>query len=144
MEPRKKAKETDAIKEKLERYKAMPRRIDNLIERLEALNSSMGSPSTPNLTGLPSGGGDGTTKIEREVLRKLELEEKIRKLVKDERDLRHELETLIERMASSCWALQPFPMPGLFLFQTIMFLTPRPEPSTRSNRYTHMRQSVKM
>ena len=100
MEPRKKAKETDAIKEKLERYKAMPRRIDNLIERLEALNNSMGSPSTPNLTGLPSGGGDGTTKIEREVLRKLELEDRIRKLVKDERELRHELETLIERMAS--------------------------------------------
>lgn len=100
MEPRKKAKETDAIKEKLERYKAMPRRIDNLIERLEALNNSMGSPSTPNLTGLPSGGGDGTTKIEREVLRKLELEDRISKLVKDERELRHELETLIERMAS--------------------------------------------
>lgn len=100
MEAKKREKETDAIKAKLERYKAMPRRIDNLIERLEALDASMGAPSTPNLTGLPSGGGDGTSKTERDVLRKLELEEKIRSMVKAERELRHELEALIELMAS--------------------------------------------
>lgn len=94
----KREKETDAIKAKLERYKAMPRRIDNLIERLEALDASMGAPSAPNLTGLPSGGGDGTSKTERDVLRKLELEEKIRDMIQAERRIRQELESLIELM----------------------------------------------
>ena len=60
----------------------------------------MGSPSTPNLTGLPSGGGDGTSKIERQVARKDELEEKIRRMIKEERQLRRELEQLIEKLKS--------------------------------------------
>lgn len=98
MEAEKREKETDAIKAKLERYKAMPRRIDNLIERLEALDASMGAPSTPNLTGLPSGGGDGTSKTERDVLRKLELEERIRDMIQAERKIREELEALIDLM----------------------------------------------
>ena len=58
----------------------------------------MGSPSTPNLTGLPIGGGDGTSKIERQVARKDELEEKIRRMIKEERQLRRELEQLIETL----------------------------------------------
>lgn len=98
MEAEKREKETDAIKAKLERYKAMPRRIDNLIERLEALDASMGAPSTPNLTGLPSGGGNGTSKTERDVLRKLELEERIRDMIQAERKIREELEALIDLM----------------------------------------------
>ena len=67
----KQPKETDKIKKKLERVATLKRRIDNLIERLEYLESTMGSASTPNLTGLP-GGGDGTSKTEREVAKKLE------------------------------------------------------------------------
>ncbi|WP_455619626.1 DUF1492 domain-containing protein [Eisenbergiella sp.] len=93
-----KEKETDAIKKRLEEYAALPRRIDNQIERLENLTATMGSPSTPNLTGLPSGGGDGTSKIERQVVKKAELEEKIRDMIKKERKLRKELEELIETM----------------------------------------------
>ena len=49
----------------------------------------MGSASTPNLTGLP-GGGDGTSKTEREVARKLELEAQIRDLIADEAKTRKE------------------------------------------------------
>ena len=94
----KQPKETDAIKKRLEEYAALPRRIDNLIERLENLNATMGSPSSPNLTGLPSGGGDGTSKIERQVVKKAELEEKIRGMIQDERRNRKELEELIEAM----------------------------------------------
>lgn len=100
MSQTKKPKETDAIKQKLESYAALQRKIDNQIERLENLIATMGSPSTPNLTGLPSGGGDGTSKIERQVARKDELEEKIRRMIKEERQLRRELEQLIEKLKS--------------------------------------------
>ena len=96
----KQQKETDAIKQKLESYATLQRKIDNQIERLENLNATMGSPSTPNLTGLPSGGGDGTSKIERQVARKDELEEKIRRMIKEERQLRRELEQLIGKLKS--------------------------------------------
>lgn len=98
MEKEKQPKETDAIKRKLESFAALQRKIDNAIGRLESLTLTMGSPSTPNLTGLPSGGGDGTSKTERQVIRKLELEDKIRRMEKDERKLRRELEELIDRM----------------------------------------------
>lgn len=98
MEAEKQPKETDAIKEKLERFSALQRKIDNQIERLENLTATMGSPSTPNLTGMPSGGGDGTSKTERQVLKKLELQERIRELTKQERQLRQELEAMIDQM----------------------------------------------
>lgn len=94
----KQQKETDAIKQKLESYATLQRKIDNQIERLENLNATMGSPSTPNLTGLPSGGGDGTSKIERQVAKKDELEKKIRRVIMEERQLRKELEQLIETL----------------------------------------------
>lgn len=94
----KKPKETDAIREKLERYKTLPRRIDNLIERLEYMESVMGSASTPNLTGLPGGSGDGSSKTERQVCKKLELEEQIRNMIADEEKERRELEALIGLM----------------------------------------------
>lgn len=94
----KQQKETDAIKQKLESYATLQWKIDNQIERLENLNATMGSPSTPNLTGLPSGGGDGTSKIERQVAKKDELEKKIRRMIMEERQLRKELEQLIETL----------------------------------------------
>lgn len=98
MAKEKQPKETDEIKQRLESYATLQRKIDNQIERLENLIATMGSPSTQNLTGLPSGGGDGTSKIERQVARKDELEEKIRRMIKEERQLRGELEQLIEKL----------------------------------------------
>lgn len=91
-------KETDAIKEKLESYAALQRKIDNLIERLDTFMATMGSPSTPNLTGMPSGGGDGTSKIERQVEKKDEMERRLDGLICQERKLRRELEGLIEKL----------------------------------------------
>ena len=93
----KQPKETDAIKKKLERYASYQRRIDNQIERLDNLEAVMGSISSPNLSGLPAG-GDGTGKIERQVLRKMELEQKIRDMVEDEARERKELEGMIALM----------------------------------------------
>ena len=98
MDKERQPKETDAIKHKLESFAALQRKIDNAIKRLESLTLTMDSPSAPNLTGMPSGGGDGSSKTERQVIRKLELEEKIRRMERDERELRHELEELIDLM----------------------------------------------
>lgn len=98
MSQTKKPKETEKIKKKLEHYTTYQRRIDNLIERLEYLEATMGSPSTPNLSGEPSGGGDGTSKTERQVLKKLELEQQIRDMIADEERERKELEVLISLM----------------------------------------------
>lgn len=98
MAKEKQPKETDEIKQRLESYATLQRKIDNQIVRLENLIATMSSPSTPNLTGLPSGGGDGTSKIERQVARKDELEENIRRMIKEEQQLRGELEQLIEQL----------------------------------------------
>lgn len=94
----KRPKETDAIKEKLQRYAAFQRRIENKIERLVYLESVMGSPSSPNLTGLPGGSGDGSSKTERQVTQKDELIQAIRDMQQEEYDERIELELLIEKM----------------------------------------------
>lgn len=91
-------KETDGIKARLESYAALQRKIDNLIERLNTFTATMGSPSTPNLTGMPSGGGDGTSKIERQIEKKDEMEHRIRTLIQKERSLRQELEDMIEQL----------------------------------------------
>lgn len=91
-------KETDTIKEKLRHYAAFQRRIENKIERIMYLESVMGSPSSSNLTGLPCGGGDGSSKTERQVVQKDELIQEIRDMQQEEYDERMELELLIKKM----------------------------------------------
>lgn len=94
----KQPKETDKIKELLEAYMKYQRRIDNAEERLAFLEYTMGSPSSPNLSGMPSGSRDGTSKQEREVIKKLELEEKLRDMYAEENRKREEIEAMIELM----------------------------------------------
>ena len=94
----KQPKETDKIKELLEAYTKYQRRIDNAEERLAFLEYTMGSPSSPNLSGMPSGSRDGTSKQEREVIKKLELEEKLRDMYAEENRKREEIEAMIELM----------------------------------------------
>ena len=94
----KQSKETDEIKKKLESYAALHRRIDNQIERLENLEAVMGSISSPSFDGISGGGGDGTSKQERQVIQKVTLEETIRRMITDEDRERSELEALISEM----------------------------------------------
>ena len=94
----KQPKETDEIKKKLESYAALHRRIDNQIERLENLEAVMGSISSPSFDGISGGGGDGTSKQERQVIQKVTLEETIRRMITDEDRERSELEALISEM----------------------------------------------
>lgn len=95
----KQPKETDEVKELLKAYGQFQRRIDNAEERLAYLEYTMGAPSSPNLTGLPSGSRDGSSKQERDIIKKLELEEKLRHMYGEENRKREEIEGLIEQMA---------------------------------------------
>lgn len=91
-------KETYAVKAKLESYAALQRRIDNKVQRLNTLKASMGSTSTPNLTGMPGGGGNGESKVERLVIKMDDLERSIKRLELEEINLLDELEELIEQL----------------------------------------------
>ena len=94
----KQPKETDVIKELLGAYGKLQKRIDNTEERLAFLEETSGSPSTPNLSGMPAGSRDRTSKQERDTIRKLELEEKLRDMYAEENQKREEIEEMIEQM----------------------------------------------
>lgn len=91
-------KETDAIKERLQSYAALQRRLDNKIERLVYLESITGSPSSPNLSGMPGGSGDGNSKTERQIIQKEELKSEIKDMTRRECEERTELERLVKEM----------------------------------------------
>ena len=87
-------KATDEIKELLLSYGRFQKRIDNNEERLAFLDVQI----TANITGMPSGGGDGSSKQERLLLKKEELEEKLRNMYAEENRLREKIEDMIEQM----------------------------------------------
>lgn len=94
----KQPKETDKVKEFLKSYPKLQKRIDNTEARIAALNLSMGEPSTPGYSGMPGGSRDGSSKQERDVIRREELEEKLRDLYAEENRKREQIETMIESM----------------------------------------------
>ena len=94
----KRPKQTDEIKELLASYKKLQKRIDNTEKRIECLEITMGAPSTPNYSGMPGGSRDNSSKMERDIIKKEELEEKLGDLYAEENRLREEIEGLIERM----------------------------------------------
>lgn len=91
-------KETDAIKERLQSYAALQRRLDNKIERLVYLESITGSPSSPNLSGMPRGSGNGNSKTERQIIQKEELKSEIKDMTRREYKERTELERLVKEI----------------------------------------------
>lgn len=91
-------KQTDEIKALLAAYTNLQKRIDNTEKRLECLEISMGSPSTPSYNGTPGGSRDNSSKAERYIIKKEELAEKLDELYAEENTLRDEVERLIERM----------------------------------------------
>jgi hypothetical protein len=97
-EPTKPQKETAEIRALLEAYPKCKTRIDNTEERLLYLELMQDSPSSSNLTGMPSGSRDGSSKQERDLIKKLELEERLRDMYEEENSRREEIENLIEQM----------------------------------------------
>ena len=88
-------RDTEPIKTKLKSYGRLQRKIEYQITRLENLMDTIDSLPATNYSGMPSGPHDGTSKAERYVEKKDELERKIRKMVKEEKQLKEELEELI-------------------------------------------------
>ena len=91
-------KETEEIKALLKAYKTLQDRIDKTEARKECLELSMACPSSSNLSGMPSGSRDRSSKQERDYIKKEELEEKLGLLYAEENRLREEIEAMIELM----------------------------------------------
>ena len=94
----KQPKETDKIKALLNAYTLYQRKIDLAEERLAFLEYTADSPSSQNLTGMPGGSRDRTSKQERDYLKKEELKEKLDDMYAEENRKREEIEGLIELM----------------------------------------------
>ena len=93
-----KEKETDEIKELLRGYQLLQRRIDNTERRMEQLCASMGAPVSARLTGMPGVRDDSSSRVEREVIRKTELEERLLNMYREEHRQREYIEALVERL----------------------------------------------
>lgn len=76
---------TKGIKERLAAYTAMLRRIDNQIERVERMEATMTSPKAQRLDGMPHTGGVAGDRMADMVVRKEELEAKVREAIAEER-----------------------------------------------------------
>ena len=94
----KQPKETDGIRALLESYPTLQRRIDCMEERLAFLEAGMDSPSSPNLSGMPGGSRDRTSKQERDYIKAEELRARLDDLYAEESQKREDIEALIERM----------------------------------------------
>lgn len=76
---------TQEIKERLGKYTAMLRDIDNQITRLERMESTMTSPKAQRLDGMPHSGSAVGDRIAELIGRKEELESSIREKIAEER-----------------------------------------------------------
>lgn len=87
----------DTVKVWLLRYQAVERAIDNEIERLEMLEARLQTVSSPRLDGMPHGTPmhDRTGTL---IAQKQELEEKIRHMIREQTDRRHEIEKYVNRL----------------------------------------------
>jgi hypothetical protein len=94
----KQPKQTDEIKALLAAYTKLQKRIDNTEKRIECIEITMGAPSTPNYSGMPGGSRDNSSRMERDLIKKEELEEKLGNLYAEENRRREEIEGMIELM----------------------------------------------
>ena len=89
---------TKKIKERLKRYTDLLREIDNQRERLNIMEAISGTPSGPDLSGMPRPQGGISNPTAAAVERKMELEEKIRRKEAEEKAERMAIENMTERM----------------------------------------------
>lgn len=95
---KKQPKETDEIRALLEAYGNLQRKIDLMENRRAFLEDSLAAPSSSNLSGMPGGSRDRTSKQERDYLKIEELEERIDRLCAEENERREEISDMIELM----------------------------------------------
>ena len=89
---------TQQIKERLAAYSAMLRRIDNQIERIERMESTMTSPKGQHIDGMPHTGGIAGDRMADMIARKEELEKKAREAIAEERAEHDRLDAMAETL----------------------------------------------
>lgn len=83
----------------LEKYRSICEKIDHTENRIQELRANMGSIGSPRIDGMPrGGGGDHTSKVEREVLRIQSQEERLERLQEREQDLYWPLVDILEKL----------------------------------------------
>lgn len=87
--------DVEEVKTWLLRYQNGERTIDNLIERFETLETRLQTVSSPQLGGLPRG-TPAHDRMGMLIAQKQELEEKIRSMIREQTDRRHEIEKHID------------------------------------------------
>lgn len=100
---RKSINEAQTCRQYLERYRELCEAIDATEGRINALRDSMGSVSSPRFDGMPRGGGDNTSKVERLVLRLQGQEEELGRLREQENDLYWALDDIIKKIKNPKW-----------------------------------------
>ena len=80
-------------------YRDLNREIDLQIERLEQLEAKAGSPSTPNLSGMPKGSSFQHDRMADTVARIADLRSEIDSLIAERDAEQKALEALIRRLA---------------------------------------------
>lgn len=94
-------KKTQAIKERLNAHREMLEKLATLKQELEYAVDAYGSPRAIDYSGMPHGSGDGTSEMERVVLRKVALEERVKQKESEIAADWAELEPFVERLAPS-------------------------------------------
>ena len=92
-------KKTKPIKERLNNHREMLEKLKALQTELEFAEKQFGAPRSTNLTGMPGGKGyNGTSETEAVVIRKIELETKVKRQQEKIDEDWAELEPLIEQL----------------------------------------------
>ncbi len=86
-----------AVKEWLMRYQAIERMIDNEIERFETLEARLQTISSPRVDDMPRA-SPIHDRMGTLIAQKQELKEKIRHMIREQTDLRYEIERFVDHL----------------------------------------------
>lgn len=90
---------TVEVKRMLLDYLDLEREIDNQIERLESLESRIYSVGSPEMSDMPKNPSPSNDRMSLMIERKMELEEKIKKLIDEQTEKRKKFEDAIEKIS---------------------------------------------
>lgn len=89
---------TKQIKEHLGKYLKLLREIDNQTERLDRMEAVYGSPPGPDRSGMPRAKGGISDRVSSSVMKKMELEDRIKELEAEERRENEAIELMIRQL----------------------------------------------
>lgn len=89
---------TERVRERLRKYVALLKEIDNQLERIGNIEIAMAAPPGPDLSGMPKAKGGISDRTSMMVERKMELEKQIDRLKAEEKAERKAIESMAELM----------------------------------------------